>query len=161
VAEFVPIADTETLAITLLPVPDPAILRWYDIQLNSVGDVQGQGAQQSPNGPGDWMRAVVWSREGNVYDVSRLSGISTTQGNGIARVNAIFRSVGRAEGSGRGAFAYLFQPTGLTNLNTVSKGADRWALDHGEGINDSGHICGLGRVGSRTFQRHGFLLVPN
>lgn len=150
------------LQLTFLANPDPSeIVGYWGMQIDSAGNVLGFGYQNSPNWPyATWSRAVIWPAAGPVVDLGTKSGITSTEGNGIATVNGVMQVIGRAEDDGRAAFAYRYMDGKLQDLNTLASGDQPWSLQIGGGVNRAGVICGQGRVGRKSVQWHGFLLWP-
>ena len=144
--------------LRLNPNPDE-IVYIHAVQLDDIGNLLGDGTQV--DGSSTYPRAVIWPLDGAAIDLTAETGRTTT-GAGIATVGGAMQVVGRAEKFGAGAIAYLYTNGQFSDLETMSKGDDLWALDRAEGINRAGMICGVGNVGRRkNRQTHGFLLVPN
>ncbi len=68
------------------------------------------------------------------------------------------RQAGDRRGHGQ---AFLWENGVLTNLNDVSASDSNWDLKGAAGINELGQIVGLGHVGGRKGEEHGYLLTPN
>jgi probable HAF family extracellular repeat protein len=148
------------LQIDWLPIP-PGIDGVWDKQVDDGGNVLGFGYQWGENF-GYYARAAIWPSDGGAINLTALTGVADTEGNGIALVNGTMHVVGRAHNIRGDAFAYLYSNGSLSDLGPLSQGDQSWTLQRAEGVNSSGMICGQGRVGTkRNVQIHGFLLRPN
>lgn len=153
--------ETDTLQVEYLPNPDPAIVYWYDLQIDNAGNVVGRGGIPRADG-GYYPRAVVWPATGPAVSLSTLTGGASTWGNGIATVGGVMQVAGSAFRNSSGWYATLYASGKLTDLTKVSKGTETWSLYEGNGVNSAGLICGRGRVGpARSAQNHGYVLIPN
>lgn len=133
---------------------------FWSAQIDGAGNLLGFAYELVELG--SLSRTVIWPASGGAIDLGTETGISSTEGNGIALVDGVMQVVGRAEDDGRGTRAYLFTNGKLSDLGPMSSGDQKWWFDRAEGVNTAGMICGVGKVGSRrNRQLHGFLLIRN
>lgn len=100
--------------------------------INASGEIAGFSLAA------EGLRAVYWSRDGEIENLGTLEGNSSSQGNGI---NARGDIVGVSDGGTAGRRAFLWRDGELLDLNALAVGYDGVLRDAGH-INDQGVITG-------------------
>jgi probable HAF family extracellular repeat protein len=125
---------------------------------NSV-DEFGNAAGISETASGEH-HAFLW-REGNgMTDLGTLGG-PWSGARGINVVNGSIQVVGESDTVDLGGQAVLWENGAITELNALIPGKPKWSLSQACAVNQAGQIVGLGRVGGRRGEDHGYLLMPN
>ena len=125
----------------VIPLEDLGGTSWHTpMAINQAGDITGfSNPADARDLLGEFIaHAVLWTPEGGIQDLGRLSGDSTSQGLGIN----IFRQVVGVSSGPAGSRAFLWQEGTLVDLNSIVDPAYPDSLIIAGDINDDGVITG-------------------
>jgi probable HAF family extracellular repeat protein len=88
-----------------------------------------------------------------MHDLGTLSG-DASQADSIDDAGQV---VGAADTTDDDVHAFMYDGTGMHDLNTLIPGDTGWVLMDAMSIDNAGNIVGIGAVGNDI---HGFLLTP-
>ena len=100
--------------------------------------------------------AFLWDPATGMKNLGTLGG-GVSYGHGI---NASGQVTGVSNTSGGPFHAFLWDGSGMLDLNDLIAPGAGWTLFEGNGINDAGQITGSGRIGGEEGQVHAYLLMP-
>jgi probable HAF family extracellular repeat protein len=125
---------------------------------NSVDDF-GNAAGRSETASGEH-HAFLWQEGNGMTDLGTLGGPGSFA-RGINVVNGSIQVVGESETANLAGRAVLWENGAITELNALIPGKPKWSLSQACAVNQAGQIVGLGRIGGRRGEYHGYLLMPN
>ena len=153
-------ADGELFTMTLVNPNPEVIVDFSDLEISGAGDVLGDGHDPTGTNGGVYPRGVIWLADGGTVDLGVELDARHADGTGIATVNGSVQCVGKY--FNRESIAFVYAGGTYLDLQQVSQGEGNWLeIFYAGGINNSGMICGSGKVGRRRdYELQGCLLIP-
>jgi probable HAF family extracellular repeat protein len=125
---------------------------------DSVDDF-GNAAGTSETAAGEFHAFLRQGGDG-MTDLGTLGG-PVSGASGVNVINGSVQVVGNSEIANLVGHAFLWENGTMTDLNGLIPGKPKWLLQQAHAVNEAGQITGVGVVGGRRGEEHGYLLTPD